>query len=133
MRERTLLEERLGSIAKIHRDLEDARPLSNSARWKTTSRPRRGSRATARIEARASAASWRRCCWRGRRFRLLRRSAFRRGGTESCDWARMLLAHVCALGRNGAKFDVEIIEETAGDEAGIKSARSWSRATTPAG
>ena len=29
------------------------------------------------------------------------------------------------------KFDVEVIEETAGDEAGIKSATIVSRATTP--
>ena len=43
------------------------------------------------------------------------------GGTESCDWARMLLRMYVRWGER-RKFDVEIIEETAGDEAGIKSA-----------
>ncbi|MBL7077570.1 MAG: peptide chain release factor 2 [Kiritimatiellae bacterium] len=43
------------------------------------------------------------------------------GGTESCDWAEMLLRmyrHYCES--NG--FDVEILELSPGDEAGIKSA-----------
>ncbi len=43
------------------------------------------------------------------------------GGTESCDWARMLLRMYSRWGER-RKFDVEIIEETPGDEAGIKSA-----------
>jgi peptide chain release factor 2 len=43
------------------------------------------------------------------------------GGTESCDWARMLLRMYSRWGER-RKFKVELIEETAGDEAGIKSA-----------
>jgi peptide chain release factor 2 len=43
------------------------------------------------------------------------------GGTESCDWARMLFRMYARWGERN-KFKVEIIEETAGDEAGIKSA-----------
>ena len=43
------------------------------------------------------------------------------GGTESCDWARMLLRMYVRWGER-RKFDVEVLEETAGDEAGIKSA-----------
>ena len=43
------------------------------------------------------------------------------GGTESCDWARMLLRMYVRWGER-RKFDVELIEETDGDEAGIKSA-----------
>ena len=43
------------------------------------------------------------------------------GGTESCDWARMLL-RMYARWAERRKFKVELIEETAGDEAGIKSA-----------
>lgn len=42
------------------------------------------------------------------------------GGTESCDWADMLyrmFTRYCE--RNG--FDAEVIEQSAGDEAGIKS------------
>lgn len=43
------------------------------------------------------------------------------GGTESCDWARMLLRMYMRWGERRG-FGVELIEETAGDEAGIKSA-----------
>src|ERR1700746_2390810 len=43
------------------------------------------------------------------------------GGTESWDWARMLLRMYVRWGER-RKFQVEIIEETPGDEAGIKSA-----------
>jgi len=43
------------------------------------------------------------------------------GGTESCDWARMLLRMYVRWGER-RKFDVEVLEETAGDEAGVKSA-----------
>ncbi|MFY9655510.1 MAG: peptide chain release factor 2 [Methylocystis sp.] len=42
------------------------------------------------------------------------------GGTESCDWARMLF-RMYARWAERKKFKVEIIEETAGDEAGVKS------------
>ena len=42
------------------------------------------------------------------------------GGTESCDWARMLF-RMYARWAERKKFKVEIIEETAGDEAGLKS------------
>ncbi len=43
------------------------------------------------------------------------------GGTESCDWARMLLRmYMRWAERRG--FSVELIEETDGEEAGIKSA-----------
>ncbi|WP_156964430.1 peptide chain release factor 2 [Methylocapsa aurea] len=42
------------------------------------------------------------------------------GGTESCDWARMLF-RMYARWAERHKFKVEIIEETAGDEAGLKS------------
>jgi len=43
------------------------------------------------------------------------------GGTESCDWARMLLRMYMRWAER-RNFEVEIVEETAGDEAGIKSA-----------
>jgi peptide chain release factor 2 len=43
------------------------------------------------------------------------------GGTESCDWARMLLRmYMRWAERRG--YSVELIEETAGEEAGVKSA-----------
>ena len=43
------------------------------------------------------------------------------GGTESCDWARML-ERMYGRWAERRKFSVELIEETPGDEAGIKSA-----------
>jgi peptide chain release factor 2 len=43
------------------------------------------------------------------------------GGTESCDWASMLL-RMYSRWANAHGYDVEWIEETPGDQAGIKSA-----------
>src|SRR5947209_13369889 len=43
------------------------------------------------------------------------------GGTESQDWARMLFRMYTRWAERH-KFKVEIIDETPGDEAGIKSA-----------
>ena len=43
------------------------------------------------------------------------------GGTESCDWARML-ERMYTRWAERRKFSVELIEETPGEEAGIKSA-----------
>jgi peptide chain release factor 2 len=43
------------------------------------------------------------------------------GGTESCDWARMLF-RMYARWAERHKYKVEVIEETPGDEAGLKSA-----------
>ena len=43
------------------------------------------------------------------------------GGTESCDWARMLLRMYTRWAERRG-FKVELMEETSGDEAGIKSA-----------
>ena len=42
------------------------------------------------------------------------------GGTESCDWARMLF-RMYSRWAERKKFKVEVLEETAGDEAGLKS------------
>lgn len=43
------------------------------------------------------------------------------GGTEACDWAQMLLRMYIRWGEKH-RFKVDLIEEHAGDEAGIKSA-----------
>ena len=123
MRERTMLEDRLSSLAKIERDLDDAATLVDLAETE-------GDHA---VEAEGIAA-----------LRALNAEGERRqleallsgeadandsyvevhsgaGGTESCDWARMLL-RMYARWAERRKFKVELIEETAGDEAGIKSA-----------
>lgn len=43
------------------------------------------------------------------------------GGTESCDWASML-ARMYVRWAEKKGYDVELVSETAGDEAGIRSA-----------
>ncbi len=43
------------------------------------------------------------------------------GGTESCDWAGMLL-RMYSRWANAHGYSVELVEETSGDQAGIKSA-----------
>ena len=43
------------------------------------------------------------------------------GGTESCDWANMLLRMYCRW-CDGRKFKYEVIDYLSGEEAGIKSA-----------
>jgi peptide chain release factor 2 len=43
------------------------------------------------------------------------------GGTESCDWAGMLL-RMYSRWANAHKMSVELVEETSGDQVGIKSA-----------
>jgi peptide chain release factor 2 len=123
MRERTMLEDRLGSLAKIQRELDDAATLVELGEAE-------GDSAT---EAEGVAA-----------LKALKTEGERRqleallsgeadandsyvevhsgaGGTESSDWARMLLRMYVRWAER-RKFDVEVIEETDGDEAGIKSA-----------
>ena len=118
-----MLEDRLGSLAKIERDLEDAATLVELGEAE-------GDQAS---EAEGIAA-----------LRVLKAEGERRqleallsgeadtndtylevhsgaGGTESCDWARMLLRMYMRWAER-RKFEVELIEETDGDEAGIKSA-----------
>src|SRR5271166_6978635 len=123
MRERTMLEDRLGSLAKMERELEDAVTLVELGETE-------GDAAT---EAEGVAA-----------LKALKAEGERRqleallsgeadandsyvevhagaGGTESCDWARMLLRMYVRWAER-RKFEVEVIEETPGEEAGIKSA-----------
>ncbi|MBU6525517.1 peptide chain release factor 2 [Methylocystis sp. MJC1] len=122
MRERTQLEEQMGAIDKLARDLEDALTLvelGEEAGDETTEKEG--------VEA----------------LKVLLKEAQRRqiealfsgeadgndtfieihsgaGGTESQDWARMLFRMYARWGER-KKFKVEVIEETAGEEAGIKS------------
>ncbi|WP_219321142.1 peptide chain release factor 2 [Methylovirgula sp. HY1] len=122
MRERTELEERLGALGRFESDLDDALTLIELA------------------EAEGDTASEEEGL---AELRHLKSEADRRqieallsgevdgndtyievhsgaGGTESCDWARMLF-RMYARWAERHKFKVEIIEETFGDEAGIKS------------
>ena len=123
MRERTMLEDRLGSLAKIGRELDDAKTLVELGESE-------GDAATEN-EGLAALRALKSECERRQLEALLSGEADGNdsyveihsgaGGTESCDWARMLLRMYTRWGER-REFDVEVIEETPGDEAGVKSA-----------
>jgi peptide chain release factor 2 len=122
MRERTELEERLGSLARFERELEDAVTLvelgeseNDPAAEKEglglltaleTEAQRRQIEALLSGEADANDT-----------YVEIQSGA---GGTESQDWARMLM-RMYARWAERRKYKVEVIEETPGEEAGIKS------------
>ncbi len=123
MRERTMLEDRLGSLKKIERDLEDATTLVELGEAEgDAATETEGITALKALKAEGE---------RRQLEALLSGEADANdtyvevhsgaGGTESCDWARMLLRMYVRWAER-RKFDVEVIEETDGDEAGVKSA-----------
>jgi peptide chain release factor 2 len=123
MRERTLLEDRLGSLAKIQRELDDAVTLVELGEMEADAEAEqegvnllKGLKAEGdrrQLEALLSGEA------DGNDTYVEVHSGA--GGTESCDWARMLLRmYMRWAERRG--FEVDLAEETAGDEAGIKSA-----------
>ncbi len=123
MRERTILEDRLGSLAKMERDLDDASTLvelgeaegdegaeaEGIAALKALNAEGERRQLEALLSGEADAND---------SYVEIHSGA---GGTESCDWARMLL-RMYARWAERRKFEVDLVEETAGDEAGIKSA-----------
>jgi peptide chain release factor 2 len=123
MRERTLLEDRLGSLTKMQRDLDDAITLvelgemeSDAAAEQEGVELLKGLKTEGerrQLEALLSGEA------DGNDTYVEVHSGA--GGTESCDWARMLLRMYMRWAER-RKFEVELAEETAGDEAGIKSA-----------
>ncbi|WP_139223496.1 peptide chain release factor 2 [Methylocapsa palsarum] len=122
MRERTELEDRLGSIRRFETELDDAATLvelgeaeEDSATEKEGIDQLKALKVEAerrQIEALLSGEV------DGNDTYIEVHSGA--GGTESCDWARMLF-RMYARWAERHKFKVEIIEETAGDEAGLKS------------
>jgi len=123
MRERTVLEDRLGAIAKLERELDDAAILIELGESESDeATEQEGLAALRALKAEGE---------RRQLEALLSGEADANdtylevhsgaGGTESCDWARMLLRMYVRWGERRG-FQVEVIEETAGDEAGIKSA-----------
>jgi peptide chain release factor 2 len=123
MRERTLLEDRLGSLAKIQRDLDDAVTLVELGEMEgDADAEQEGVNILKGLQAEGE---------RRQLEALLSGEADGNdtyvevhsgaGGTESCDWARMLLRMYMRWGERRG-FTVDLAEETAGDEAGIKSA-----------
>jgi peptide chain release factor 2 len=123
MRERTVLEDRLQSLAKLERELDDAVTLVELGEAE-------GDAATEE-EGVAALRSLKVEGERRQLEALLSGEADANdtyveihsgaGGTESCDWARMLL-RMYTRWADRRKFAVELIEETDGEEAGIKSA-----------
>jgi peptide chain release factor 2 len=122
MRERTALEDRLGSLSHFENELMDAITLVELAEAEGDEAfEKEGLDQLNALKAEA-----------GRRQieALLSGEADANdtyievhagaGGTESCDWARMLF-RMYARWAERHKYKVEIIEETAGDEAGLKS------------
>jgi peptide chain release factor 2 len=122
MRERTELEDRLGAMARFESELEDAVTLvelgeaENDADTEkegiTQLKVLKTEVERKQIEALLSGE-----VDQNDTYIEVHSGA---GGTESCDWARMLF-RMYARWAERNKFKVEIIEETAGDEAGIKS------------
>ena len=123
MQERTALEDQLGSIARIEQELDDQLTMielgeaENDAKVVTeaeaTLRRLRADVARRELEALLSGEADANDC-----YLEVHAGA---GGTESQDWASMLLRmYVRWAEQHGCK--VEYIEETAGEEAGIKSA-----------
>ncbi|WP_297297761.1 peptide chain release factor 2 [uncultured Methylovirgula sp.] len=122
MRERTELEDRLGAMARFESELEDGVTLIELAEAEND--------AAAENEGLAQLKSLKQEVERKQIEALLSGEVDQNdtyieihsgaGGTESCDWARMLF-RMYARWAERNKFKVEIIEETAGDEAGIKS------------
>jgi peptide chain release factor 2 len=122
MRERTELEDRLGSIKRFETELDDAATLVELGEAEDdAATEKEGIDQLKALKAEAE--------------RLQIEALFNgeldgadtyievhsgAGGTESCDWARMLF-RMYARWAERHKFKVEIIEETAGDEAGLKS------------
>lgn len=122
MRERTDLEDRLGSLARFDSELDDAVTLVELAEAEedtATEKEAIGQLKSLKLEAER------------RQIEALLSGEVDgndtyievhsgAGGTESCDWARMLF-RMYARWAERHKFKVEVIEETAGDEAGLKS------------
>jgi peptide chain release factor 2 len=123
MRERTALEEKLGALARLDRDLDDAITLIELGEAEDDSdteqeglqllRNLKSEVERCQLEALLSGEA------DGNDTYLEIHSGA--GGTESCDWARMLLRMYTRWAER-QKFSVEVIEETPGEEAGIKSA-----------
>ncbi len=123
MREKNALEDRLGAVSKIERELDDASTLVELGEMEGDAATEqegvallKSVKAIARkrqVEALFSGEA------DGNDTYLEVHSGA--GGTESQDWARMLM-RMYARWAEKRGFSVEVMEETSGEEAGIKSA-----------
>ena len=123
MRERTDLEERLGAVARLGRELDDAVTMVELGEAeKDAEAEKEGLTMLRALEAE---------CQRRQIDTLLSGEADANdtyveihsgaGGTESCDWA-LMLERMYTRWADKQGYKVEELEVTDGDEAGIKSA-----------
>jgi peptide chain release factor 2 len=123
MRERTSLEDQINSIARLERDLDDAKTLIELGDIESDQATiLEGEEAMRAVHAEAA---------RRQVETLLSGEADSNdtyleihpgaGGTESQDWAEMMLRMYTRWAER-RKFKVELMESQAGDQAGIKSA-----------
>lgn len=123
MRERTELDASLGALARLDRDLDDAITLIELGEAeKDTATEAEGleqlRQLKAEVEKRQLEALLSGEADGNDTYLEVHSGA---GGTESCDWARMLLRMYTRWAER-QDFTVDLIEETPGEEAGIKSA-----------
>ena len=123
MRERTELDEQLGAVNALERDLDDAVGLVELAEEEGDAAVER--EAVDQLKALKAEAARRQveALFAGEAdgndtYIEVHSGA---GGTESQDWARMLLRMYTRWAER-RKFRVELVEETPGEEAGLKSA-----------
>ncbi len=123
MRERTLLSERIESIRRIERELSDAADFAELAEEEGDSDSLEDAARQLADLAKLSERAELEALLSGEAdaadsFLEVNSGA---GGTESADWAAMLL-RMYARWAAARGMDVEVIEETPGEQAGIKSA-----------
>ena len=122
MRERTALEEQLAGVAALERDLEDAVTLVDLGESESDAATEKEGVEALKSVLREAQRRQTEALFAGEAdgndtYIEIHSGA---GGTESQDWARMLF-RMYARWAERKKFKVEVIEETAGEEAGIKS------------
>ncbi len=123
MRERTVLEDRIGALSKFTRELDDSVTLIELGEAENDSETENEGLAALRAlkiegERRQLEALLSGEADANDAYVEVHSGA---GGTESADWTRMLLRMYMRWGERRG-YQVELMEETAGDEAGVKSA-----------
>lgn len=122
MRERTQLEEQLASLSLLERELDDAVTLVELGEAEADEGTEREGVEALKLVLKEAQRRQIEALFSGEAdandtFIEIHSGA---GGTESQDWARMLF-RMYARWAERKKFKVDVIEETAGEEAGIKS------------
>ena len=122
MRERTQLEEQLASLSLLERELDDAVTLVELGEAEADEETEKEGVEALKLVLKEAQRRQIEALFSGEAdandtFIEIHSGA---GGTESQDWARMLF-RMYARWAERKKFKVDVIEETAGEEAGIKS------------